>query len=46
LEWKLAENVPEYLDRVRSWGYGEVRARQLAHDRREVCVAALRRKRR
>jgi 23S rRNA (cytidine2498-2'-O)-methyltransferase len=46
LEWKLAKNVPEYLARVRSWGYGHVRARQLAHNRREICVAALRRKRR
>jgi len=41
-QWKLAERVPEYLDRVRSWGYNVVRARQLAHNRREICVAALR----
>lgn len=40
-EWTLAGHVPEYLDRVRSWGYNMVRARQLQYDRREFCVAAL-----
>jgi 23S rRNA (cytidine2498-2'-O)-methyltransferase len=40
-EWKLAARVPEFLDRVRSWGYNVVRARQLQSNRREVCVAAL-----
>ncbi|MBC8870605.1 MAG: SAM-dependent methyltransferase [Planctomycetes bacterium] len=43
-DWKLAEAIPEYLDRVRSWGYGYVRARQLAYNRQEICVAALRRR--
>ena len=42
-EWSLAEHIPEYLDRVRSWGYNLVHARQLQHDRREFCVAALQR---
>lgn len=45
LEWKLADQIPEYLQRVRNWGYGHVRARQLPHHRREICVAAVRRKR-
>jgi len=40
-DWKLAEQVPEYLARVRSWGYNVVRARQLYHNRQELCVAAL-----
>ncbi len=40
-EWSLAERVPEYLDRIRSWGYNVVHARQLQYNRREVCVAAL-----
>jgi 23S rRNA (cytidine2498-2'-O)-methyltransferase len=44
-EWKLAEQIPKYLNRVRSWGYAHVRARQLAHNRREICVSATRRKR-
>jgi 23S rRNA (cytidine2498-2'-O)-methyltransferase len=41
LEWKLAEGVPAYLDRVRSWGYKHVAARQLSHNRQEICVAAV-----
>jgi 23S rRNA (cytidine2498-2'-O)-methyltransferase len=43
LEWDLADHVPEYLARVRSWGYNVVRARQLQYNRREFCVAALQR---
>ncbi len=42
LDWKMADAVPEYLDRIRGWGYGNVRARQLAHHRQEIGVAALR----
>ena len=40
-EWKLAARIPEYLDRVRQWGYNEVRARQLRYNRQECCLAAL-----
>ncbi len=40
-EWELADQVAEYLQRVRSWGFNEVAARQLEHNRQEVCVAAL-----
>jgi 23S rRNA (cytidine2498-2'-O)-methyltransferase len=42
LEWKLADELPLYLDRIRSWGFRQVRARQLHHNRQEVCVAAKR----
>lgn len=42
LEWSLAEQIPAYLDRVRSWGYGSVTARQLSHNRQEICVVARR----
>jgi 23S rRNA (cytidine2498-2'-O)-methyltransferase len=42
LEWNMADEVPRYLERVRSWGYSSVRARQLAHHRQEFVVAALR----
>jgi 23S rRNA (cytidine2498-2'-O)-methyltransferase len=42
-QWELAASLPEYLARIRSWGYNVVRARQLQYDRREVCVAALQR---
>lgn len=41
LEWKLADEIPSYLERIRSWGYEEVRARQLAQNRQEICVVAL-----
>lgn len=40
-DWDLASQVPAYIERVRSWGYGYVRARQLANNRQEVCIAAL-----
>lgn len=43
-EWKLAEEIPGYIDRIRNWGFAGVRARQLAHNRQEICVTALRRK--
>ncbi|MEQ8847657.1 SAM-dependent methyltransferase [Botrimarina sp.] len=36
------EVVAATIGRVRSWGYGEVRTRQLAHNRREYCLAAVR----
>lgn len=44
LDWRLADEVPAYLERVRAWGYQLVDARQLAHNRQEICLAALRRK--
>lgn len=43
-DWKLAESIPDYIERIRSWGYQYVRARQLAYNRQEICVAALRRR--
>jgi 23S rRNA (cytidine2498-2'-O)-methyltransferase len=43
LEWKLAEEIPAYLHRVRSWGYERAAARQLSHNRQEICLAAYRR---
>ncbi|MBI5761360.1 MAG: hypothetical protein HZA46_22865 [Planctomycetales bacterium] len=39
-EWSVAEQVPELLDRVRSWGFRDVRARQLQFNRQEICVSA------
>ncbi len=42
LDWKLADEIPLYLERIRSWGYEHVKARQLAFNRQEICVAALR----
>jgi 23S rRNA (cytidine2498-2'-O)-methyltransferase len=39
-EWQLAEQIPAYLARLRSLGFENLRARQLHHDRREICVSA------
>ena len=41
LDWNLAAEVPSYLSRVRGWGYPKVIARQLHHNRQEICVAAM-----
>lgn len=40
-EWSLADEIPSYLERVRGWGFNEVKARQLVNNRQEICVAAL-----
>jgi 23S rRNA (cytidine2498-2'-O)-methyltransferase len=40
-EWNLAAQVPDYLARIRGWGYNLIRARQLQYNRREFCVSAL-----
>lgn len=42
LDWKLAAQLPDYLHRVRDWGFDLVMARQLSHNRQEVCVVATR----
>lgn len=43
-DWELAlpEQLAAYVARIRSWGYQDVRLRQLAHNRREMCAVALR----
>ena len=43
-DWNDAERVPDFVERVRSWGFRDVRVRQLITGGTEVCVAALRRK--
>jgi 23S rRNA (cytidine2498-2'-O)-methyltransferase len=40
-EWSLADELPNYLARIRGLGFNEVHARQLQHNRREICVSAL-----
>ena len=37
---RLAAGLPAFHKRIRGWGYQHVRARQLAFNRREVCVVA------
>lgn len=39
-QWELAARLTEYAARVRRWGFAEVRIKQLAFNRREVMVAA------
>jgi 23S rRNA (cytidine2498-2'-O)-methyltransferase len=41
-EWSLAENLRDIVKRVQGWGYRDVRVRQLAFNRQEVCLVALR----
>jgi 23S rRNA (cytidine2498-2'-O)-methyltransferase len=43
LDWSDAERIDQYLERIRSWGFNKVRARQLQFNRQEFCVAALQR---
>jgi 23S rRNA (cytidine2498-2'-O)-methyltransferase len=44
LQEQLADQIKDYVERVRNMGFKYVRARQLAFNRNEVCIAALRRK--
>ena len=41
-DWSLAEQLPQFRHRVRDWGYRDIRTRQLAHNRQEFCLVALR----
>lgn len=41
-DWSLADELPEHLQRIRNWGYRDIRVRQLAFNRQEICVVALR----
>jgi 23S rRNA (cytidine2498-2'-O)-methyltransferase len=41
-DWKLADEVPAYVQRVQSWGYRHVNVRQLAFNRQEITLAAVR----
>jgi 23S rRNA (cytidine2498-2'-O)-methyltransferase len=43
-EWSIASRLPEFIERVRGWGYRDVRVRQLVSGGQEVGLVALRRK--
>lgn len=43
-QWKLATQLPEFMERVRSWGFQYVKPRHLAYNRQEICVCAMRHK--
>ncbi len=38
--WEHAAEIPQHIERVKSWGFDRVEARQLAHNRREYCLVA------
>jgi 23S rRNA (cytidine2498-2'-O)-methyltransferase len=39
-DYRLLDHLEEYLARIRSWNFRRVQARQLSHNRRELCVVA------
>lgn len=41
-DWKLLDEISSYIERIHSWGYRDVRVRQLAFNRQEICVVAMR----
>ena len=41
-DFKLAEEIPAWIERVKSWGFQYVRTRQLAFNRKEICLVAAR----
>jgi 23S rRNA (cytidine2498-2'-O)-methyltransferase len=43
-DWTAAERLPQLANRVRAWGFRDVRLRQLVTGGQEVCLVALRRK--
>lgn len=42
LDWSQADHIADYVSRVQSWGYDKIQCRQLQHNRREFCLAAIR----
>jgi 23S rRNA (cytidine2498-2'-O)-methyltransferase len=40
-DFSQADQLAEWSFRIRGWGYNIVRARQLAHNRQEICLYAL-----
>ena len=43
-DWKLADEIPEYISRIKSWGFDRVKARQLQFNRQEIMIAALKKR--
>jgi 23S rRNA (cytidine2498-2'-O)-methyltransferase len=39
-DWDMAEQIDDYLERIRGWGFETVRARQLQFNHQEICVTA------
>jgi Uri superfamily endonuclease len=38
IHWNLADKLPMMLDRIRAWGFSDVRMKQLVFNRQEVMV--------
>ena len=43
-DWDQTRKLPDFAERVRNWGFRDVRMRQLATGGQEICLAALRRR--
>jgi len=43
-EWDMVSDIPSVIKRVKSWGFQVVKARQLALNRREYCLIAIKKK--
>ncbi|MDR1924620.1 MAG: hypothetical protein LBQ66_09600 [Planctomycetaceae bacterium] len=39
-QWSLVPHIPEYIKRIRGWGFNEIQAKQLTFNRREITIAA------
>ncbi|MDO5579977.1 MAG: SAM-dependent methyltransferase [Planctomycetia bacterium] len=39
--WKLANELPDFIRRIKSWGFNHVQARQLQFNRQEIMIAAI-----
>ncbi|MDR2117055.1 MAG: SAM-dependent methyltransferase [Planctomycetaceae bacterium] len=37
--WSFAEHLPTYIDRLRHWGFNDIRVKQLVFNRQELMVA-------
>jgi len=42
IRWELADKLPALFDRIRTWGFTEIRMKQLLFNRQEVMAAAFR----
>jgi len=41
-DWKMVSEIPDWIARVKSFGFQHVRTRQLAFSRREICLVGVR----
>jgi 23S rRNA (cytidine2498-2'-O)-methyltransferase len=41
LRWELADKLPEWLNRIRTWGFRNVRMKQLIFNRQEIMAAVM-----